>query len=54
MALLIASSRGSVSQGTAQKTAREKIKKARREEAREPPAALFLFFRALFSAMPPD
>ena len=31
----IASSRHSVSQGTVQKTAREKIKKARREEARE-------------------
>ena len=31
----LASSRRSVSQGAVQKTAREKIKKARREEARE-------------------
>ena len=34
-AIDLASSRRSVSQGAAQKTAREKIKKARREEARE-------------------
>ena len=33
--LHLASSRGSVSHGAAQETAREKIKKARREEARE-------------------
>ena len=42
----VASSRRSVSQGAAQKTAREKIKKGS--------ATPFLFFRPLFSALRPD
>ena len=50
----------SVSQGAARKTAREKLKKARREEAKEervlslPLTAFFLFFRALFFALSPN
>ena len=42
----VASSRRSVSQGAAQKTAREELKKARREEVAFA-ALFFLFFRAL-------
>ena len=40
----LSSSRRSVSQGAAQKTAREKIKQSRREKA--------LFFAAVFRAVP--
>ena len=49
---LLASSRRSVSQGAAQKTVREKIKKC--GESKLPLAALFFIFRALFSALRPD
>ena len=54
----LASSKCSVSQGTVQKTARQKIKKsvARGSESvlLLPPAALFLFFCVLFSVLHPD
>ena len=54
----LASSRRSVSQGAEQKTAREKIKKAGRQEARERRSlassrrAFFIFLRAVFCAAP--
>ena len=53
---IIASSRRSVSEGAAQKTAREKIKKTRREDARELASSrlafFFIFSRAVFCAAP--
>ena len=49
--LFTASSRRSVSQGAAQKTAREKRKKVRREAPR---FSHFFFFRVLFSVLHPD
>ena len=59
--LFLASSRRSVSQGAAQKTVGEKIKKKRGERKRGVPRfqgsvspRFFLFFRPLFSALRPD
>ena len=49
---IIASSRSSVSQGAAQKTAHEKIKKPWREFSRFLSPRFFIFLRAVYCAAP--